>query len=117
MKVILLNVFGGPANQQDILDRFDRMPEVLNWQSIPANAVRPPFSVFIVSRADVNELANRLHTLFPSLVFCMSDLIAHHFNGWLPAEIADFVNSPRSSGRWEAMDPNFVLKGPPTQKY
>lgn len=91
-KVYLLTFNG----LRDPVQRFlDTRPEVLNWFSVLSNGI------LIVSRSDATVLSTLIHNQFPSLWFILTHAIPSETNGWMNPQAWDFINNPRSSGRWE----------------
>lgn len=92
LKLYLLN---HGVSQKFILDFLDTRPEVLNWYSVP------PATVFIVSRQDLVALTGILHVAYPWLNFTLAATDGSSINGFMNKEVWDFINNPKSSGRWE----------------
>ena len=98
LKAFLL-VFHSGVPRQTITDYLDTRPEVLDWLSPFPNAV------FIVSRGNVRELQQVIHQQFSTLFFCLAEVGAQNADGWLPPNVWDFVNNPKSSGKWDLPPP------------
>ena len=86
-----------PAYQprQALLDFLDTRREVLNWFAFL------PAGVFVVSRMDAHELSVLIHEKFPATYLLVSEVNPETTNGWQSANAWDFINKPKSSGRWE----------------
>ncbi len=75
---------------------LDMRPEVLHWFMVfGANAV------ILVSRADAYTLANVIHEGLPDFRFILTEIDPLKTNGWINQEVWNFINNPKSSGRWE----------------
>src|SRR2546428_4877688 len=75
---------------------LDMRPEVLNWFMVfGANLV------LIVSRHDAATLTKVIHEGLPDLWFIITEIDPLKTNGWLNPQVWDFINAPKSSGRWE----------------
>ena len=74
---------------------LDTRPEILNWYSIF------PGSILLVSRTDLLGLTGIIHAGYPWLFFHLAKLDGGSLNGFMNAEVWEFINNPRSSGRWE----------------
>ena len=92
-KKVFLVTFNGIAEP---FTRFlDTRPEVLNWFKILSNAI------LIVSRSDAATLSNLLRNQFPVIWFVLTEMDPHKTAGWINKPVWDFINDPKSSGRWE----------------
>jgi hypothetical protein len=80
--------------QQQVLDFLDTRPEILNWFSILPN------SIFIVSDKTTIELTKIIHDRYPNAMFAISPIDPSQTGGWLTQLAWDFINNPKSSGRW-----------------
>ncbi len=74
---------------------LDSRPEVLNWFAVLSNAI------LIVSRGTATSLGQLMHNQFPSMWFIVTEIHPTEVNGWMNSQTWDFINSPKSSGRWE----------------
>jgi len=76
---------------------LDTRSEILNWFLIIPNAI------LLVSRNDADTLSNLLHAQFRDRLFLITEVApdSHKTNGWLNEKAWDFINNPKSSGRWE----------------
>ncbi|MEK9509444.1 hypothetical protein WI460_14705 [Gemmatimonadota bacterium Y43] len=74
---------------------LDGRPEILNWLIVM------PGMMVVVSRSDLLALTDILHAAFPWLKFMLTEVQSHTVNGFMDNAVWDFVNNPRSSGRWE----------------
>lgn len=76
---------------------LDTRPEVLNWYAVL------PGMILVVSRSDLIALTGVIHAVFPWLRFLLCEISSETANGYMSREVWEFVNTPRSSGRWEAL--------------
>ena len=91
-KVFLLTFNG---LDKPITDFLDTRREVLHWFKILSNAI------LIVSRSNSAALASLIHLRFPFTWFVITELDRLKTTGWINKSVWDFINNPRSSGRWE----------------
>ena len=92
-KKVFLLTFNGFS--EPITAFLDTRPEVLNWFKILSNAI------FIVSRSDATALTVLINTQFPVMWFIVTEVDTHKTNGLINQPVWDFINNPKSSGRWE----------------
>lgn len=85
-----------PANgsRQDFLNFLDTLVEIKNWYAFL------PGAVFVVSDRDLNTISGLIHKRYASRLFFVSVVSRGLNNGWLPQAAWEFVNNPKSSGRW-----------------
>ena len=96
---IMMNVYLFAFNdlmgtQKAVTDFLDTRPEILNWCSVL------PHSLLIVSERTVHQLLQIVNQAFPGRNFLISKVSSHEINGLLPKFAWDFINYPKSSGRW-----------------
>jgi hypothetical protein len=75
---------------------LDMRPEVLNWFMVFGGNAIP-----IASRADVTTLTRLIHEGLPDHWFILAEVDPLKTNGWVNEQVWDFLNAPKSSGRWE----------------
>jgi hypothetical protein len=90
--LLIFNRDDGP--RQEILDYLDTRREVKNWFAFL------PDAIFIISDSDALTLSNLFSLKFPSRYFLITEVPAGKNNGWLIQRAWDFINNPKSSGRW-----------------
>ncbi len=95
MRAYLLTFNEFIAPRQTVVDFLDTRREVLNWYAFG------PAGIIIISRKTAHELAAILHEQYPGLFFLLTEVDPAKTNGFLPKQAWDFMNMPRSSGRWE----------------
>ncbi|MBX9657081.1 MAG: hypothetical protein K2X00_00830 [Nitrospiraceae bacterium] len=95
MKVYLLTFNYDLAPRQTVLDYLDTRREVLNWYAFLQG------SVFLVSRSSIIDMETLFAIRFPNVFFVIIEVSAGKCGGWLPKQTWEFVNQPKSSGRWE----------------
>ena len=83
------------VEQRFILDFLNTRPEVLNWYSLP------PATVFVVSRSDLTALTGLVHATYPWFNFTLAQIDGSRINGFINAQVWDFINTPKSSGKWD----------------
>lgn len=95
MKIYIFayNDFMGTA--QSVTAFLDSKKEVLNWCTFVSH------SVLIVSERSLLELTQIISTAFPGRYFFLSEIHGSTSNGYLPSWTWDFINTPKSSGRWQ----------------
>ena len=96
------------ASRQSMLDFLDTRSEVLNWYAFSGEGI------FVVSEYTAHELAAIIHQQFPALFFVVSEVVPARNDGFLPSVAWDFVNIPKSSGRWGRPPPAPPRLPPPT---
>jgi hypothetical protein len=94
MKPYLFSFNATMGTRQQVLDFLDTLPQVLNWYA-PL-----PESVIIISERGVSELQALIHNRYPMSYFIITEIPPGGNDGWLPKVAWDFINNPRSSGRW-----------------
>jgi hypothetical protein len=93
MKIFLLTF--NALDRKSILDFLDLQPAVLNWFAINWQAI------LIVSESDATALSTIIHTQFPNMLFIITEIERGKTNGWMGNVVWDFINLPKSSGRWD----------------
>jgi len=83
------------GTQQSVLDFLDTRSEILNWLSVL------PHSIFIVSDHDLYQLTRVITDNYPGRFFVISEIKGMTSNGLLGIAAWDFINFPKSSGRWK----------------
>ena len=82
------------GSRKDILNYFDTCREVKNWFAFL------PEAIFIISDIDAHALSEMLRRKYPKRFFIITELSSGRNNGWLDQKCWDFINHPKSSGRW-----------------
>jgi hypothetical protein len=85
--------------RQSLLDFLDTQPDVVNW--LTSNAL--PGQVMVVSDRSCIEVARLIRTRFSGELFTVSTV--SEIDGWMNQGYWDFVNAPKSSGRWDGLTP------------
>lgn len=80
--------------RQTILDYLDTLPIVKHWYAFLSSAV------FIISDASAHDLTDQLVGHVNGSFFFVSEVPKGVNNGRLPKAAWDFINLPKSSGRW-----------------
>ncbi len=80
---------------EPVMAFLDTRSEVLNWFKILSNAI------LIVSRSDATALSALIHLQFPAMWFVLTEVDKSKINGWINQPVWNFINDPKSSGRWE----------------
>ena len=83
------------GTRQQVLTYLDSLPQVLNWYAVL------PEAVIIISRQSSSKLSDLIHQRYPLSYFIIAEIPRDNNNGWLPKTAWDFINNPKSSGRWE----------------
>jgi|APSaa5957512493_1039668.scaffolds.fasta_scaffold31585_1 hypothetical protein len=95
MKVFCITFNSNTIARQVVLNYLDTLPSVLNWYAVF------PGTVYIVSRADIYTLQEKLRIGFLVHDFIISEISGTTTGGYSNKEVWNFINSPKSSGRWE----------------
>ncbi len=94
MKIYILLYNDLMGTKQSVTAFLDSKREILNWATVTHH------SVLIVSEKNVNELIQIFQNAFPGCYFLLSEIDGRTSNGFLPSWLWDFINNPKSSGRW-----------------
>lgn len=95
MRAFLLSFNDSVVARKTMLDFLDTRPEVVNWYAPLQGAV------FIISNSDARGLGVLIHAAYPILYFVIAELPRGYNDGFLPAAAWQFINDPKSSGRWK----------------
>lgn len=95
MKAFLLVFPPEIMPRQAILNFLDTRSEVLNWLAIFSGAI------LVVSEQDVRQLSELFRQGFPGIEFFLTEVLYQKNDGWQNSAVWDFVNNPKSSGRWK----------------
>jgi hypothetical protein len=109
-RCFVLNFNPLSLSRQLLLDFLDTQPDVANW--LTANAL--PGQVIVVSERSSSEVAALIRTRFSGESFTVSSV--SEIDGWINQGYWDFVNAPKSSGRWDGLTPlsqSLLGYGPP----
>lgn len=103
--VIDFNPFS--LGRRELLQYLDTRPDVLNWFTAL------PSQVIVVSEQTPYRIGALVRARFPNQFFTVSDFAG--IDGWMTKEFWDFVNNPKSSGRWDTLSPlaRLLLASPP----
>lgn len=77
-----------------VLRHLDSRTEIQNWLAIF------PGAVLIASKSDLAALTGLLHVTAQGWNFFAAEVTSSTTNGWMNQQVWDFINSPKSSGRW-----------------
>ena len=94
-KKVFLFVYSNMMPPQMVTNYLDTRPEILHWFAIFPNAI------LSVSRGDASTVKEAIHLQFPRLLFMVAEIDRNKINGWMNSPVWDFINVPKSSGRWE----------------
>ncbi len=94
MKPYLFSFNATMGTRQQVLDFLDTLPQVLNWYA-PL-----PQSVILISDSPMQKLSELIHNHYPMSFFIITEIVDKANNGWLPREAWEFINDPKSSGKW-----------------
>lgn len=81
--------------RQQVLDFLDTLPQVLNWYAVLAE------SIIVISEHNAAELRELIRNRYPYTFFIITEIPRGNNDGLLPKAAWDFINNPRSSGRWK----------------
>lgn len=90
--LLIFDVMSG--NRQDILNYIDTCPEVKNWYAFI------PTGIIIISDKTAHDLQAMFLRKYPGRFSMITEITRGNNNGWLNKEVWDFINNPKSSGRW-----------------
>lgn len=82
------------GSRQQVVDFLDTLPQILNWYA-PL-----PQSIILISDQPARTLRELIHNRYPQSFFIITEIQSKGADGWLPKAAWDFINRPRSSGRW-----------------
>jgi hypothetical protein len=86
----------GTINRKSILDFLDTRKEILNWYAAM------PDTILFVSRDSSFSVSQLLSNRFGrDLTFILSEIDGVTTDGAINQPVWDFINTPKSSGRWE----------------
>lgn len=94
LKPYLLVFDSSEITRQALLDHLDTRPEVKNWFAFL------PTGIFIISDRTALQLTQAVREGLPTASLLISEVPAGANDGWLGKNVWDFINSPKSSGRW-----------------
>ena len=94
LRPFLLVIDVNQGLRQEVLDFLDTRREVKNWSAFF------PTGIVIIADSDVTTLSDLVHERFPTRHFLLTEMGAGTNNGWLPKTVWDFINAPKSTGRW-----------------
>lgn len=81
-------------NRQAVLDFLDTRPEVKNWFAFM------PSAIFIISDKTASQIAEAIRSGLPGKNLFVSEVPRGANDGWLGGNVWDFINTPKSTGRW-----------------
>ena len=82
------------GSRQEILNYLDTCKEIKNWYAFM------PEAIFIVSDVDAHALSKIFQGKYPNRYFMITEVTVGKNNGWLDKTAWDFINNPKSTGRW-----------------
>jgi hypothetical protein len=82
------------VTRAQILEHLNTRQEVKHWYAFFPNAI------VVISDRNATELMSAVRQQFPSLHFIVTEIPTGSNNGWLNKDVWEFINNPRSSGRW-----------------
>ena len=83
------------GTQQSVQFFLETRREVLNWFRFA------PHSFLLVSNESLQTLTVMFQNNFPGSWFFLSEINGTTSNGILPQGYWDFINNPKSSGKWQ----------------
>lgn len=98
MKPYLLVFNTTLVGRDEMLIFLDSRPEILHWLSVF------PGAVFVISEHDANALTRIVHQRFPQTLLVVTEVSPStpgKTDGWLFPQNWNFINEPKSSGRWK----------------
>ena len=94
LKPFLVAFNDAQITRQSLLDFLDTRPEVKNWFAFM------PSAIFVVSDRTAQQLAEVIRAGLPGKNFLITEVPRGANDGWMGENVWDFINNPRSSGRW-----------------
>jgi hypothetical protein len=82
------------TKRQQVLDYLDTCHEVKNWYAFLSNGI------FIISKLNASALSALIRNKFPDLWFIITEIPSGANDGWQTEVVWNFINNPKSSGRW-----------------
>ena len=82
--------------RQTMLAFLDTRPEILNWMAILEG------SIIVISEKSAQTLSALIRQQYPHLWFILTEIPPYKNDGTLSSAAWDFINAPKSSGRWRA---------------
>ena len=90
--LLIFDVIAG--SRQEILEHLNTCREVKNWFAAM------PTAIIIISDKTPDELRLAFQRKFPNRFHLVIAFEPNNYNGWLNKEVWDFIQHPKSSGRW-----------------
>jgi len=94
LRAFLLVFDSYEVTRQAILDYLDTQSAIKHWYAFL------PTAIVVISDQTPYLLATVFRQKFPSKFFIISEVLFGRNDGWLPKGVWDFINNPKSSGRW-----------------
>ncbi len=95
MKAYILSFNPNTLTVQELLKYLDEKTEILNWYLLF------PGTVMVASNQNQTILANMISFRFPVHQFLITEANMFNTNGRLLSAAWSFINTPKSSGRWD----------------
>jgi hypothetical protein len=102
MKIYSINFDPLSLPNSQFISFLDSRPEILNWIC--------PFAgtVFLVSNHNGALIAGLISERFNNTQFVVNNI--SHIDGKMPNIVWDFIQKPKSSGRWNEMTPELLAQ-------
>jgi hypothetical protein len=81
-------------SRQSLLAHLDTRSEIKNWMAFL------PSAVAVISDRTAQEVAACIRIGFANQNFVVTEIPFGANDGWLTKNVWEFINNPRSSGRW-----------------
>lgn len=108
MKVYTISFDPYAISQYQLVNYLDQQPAIIrNWY-IPFTG-----TVLIASTNTLLDLTNFMSSIYPSHTFLISEISANNAVGRLQPNAWEFINQPKSSGRWEYLSSSGTLASIP----
>ena len=82
------------GNRQEILDHLNTCQEVKNWFAAM------PTAIIIISDTTPDKLRLAFRRKYPNRLHLITALEPNNYDGWLNKAVWDFIQHPKSYGRW-----------------
>lgn len=94
MNVLAVNFSPSAFDRQHLLDFLNTLFEIKNWLAVNESLV------LVVTDLMPIQLQQIINTAFPELSFMIFFVHPHEVDGRETLNVWDFINNPKSSGRW-----------------
>jgi hypothetical protein len=84
-------ISASPAEEREkLLEVIDKLPEIVNWRTASG-------AIFVVSEKSENWISNKIHAVFPSLIFLVTLIDVEQSQGYQDEETWKFMQNPKKA--------------------